>query len=94
MLVFYSRRPTREERSNIIGPDISTEIRSLQRLLIILGLLIVAVGVLWPWLSKLPIGRLPGDVVVDRPGFKLFAPFTTMIIASLVVSLIVWLLRR
>ena len=80
--------------SNIIGPDITTEIRSLQRLLIILGLLIVAVGVLWPWLSKLPIGRLPGDVVVDRPGFKLFAPFTTMIIASLVVSLIVWLLRR
>lgn len=66
----------------------------MQRLLIILGLLIVAVGVLWPWLSKLPIGRLPGDVVVDRPGFKLFAPFTTMIIASLVVSLIVWLLRR
>ena len=47
----------------------------------------------WP-LSKLPIGRLPGDVVVDRPGFKLFAPFTTMIIVSLVVSLIVWLLRR
>jgi Protein of unknown function (DUF2905) len=49
----------------------------LQRLLIILGLLIAAAGVLWPWLSKLPIGRLPGDVVVDRPGFKLFAPFTT-----------------
>jgi hypothetical protein len=94
MLVFYLGSPTRRERSNIIGPDISTEIRSLQRLLIILGLLIVAVGVLWPWLSKLPIGRLPGDVVVDRPGFKLFAPFTTMIIASLVVSLIVWLLRR
>ena len=94
MLVFYLGSPTRRERSNIIGPDISTEIRSLQRLLIILGLLIVAVGVLWPWLSRLPIGRLPGDVVVDRPGFKLFAPFTTMIIASLVVSLIVWLLRR
>ena len=94
MLVFYLGSPTRRERSNIIGPDISTEIRSVQRLLIILGLLIVAVGVLWPWLSKLPIGRLPGDMVVDRPGFKLFAPFTTMIIVSLVVSLIVWLLRR
>ena len=92
-LLFAS--PTRRERSNIIGPDDNTtEIRSVQRLLIILGLLIVAAGVLWPWLSKLPIGRLPGDVVVDRPGFKLFAPFTTMIIVSLVVSLIVWLLRR
>jgi len=48
MLVFYLGSPTRRERSNIIGPDISTEIRSVQRLLIILGLLIVAVGVLWP----------------------------------------------
>ena len=75
-------------------PDIAAEDLCVQRLLIILGLLIVAAGVLWPWLSKLPIGRLPGDVVVDRPGFKLFAPFTTMIIVSLVVSVIVWLLRR
>jgi Protein of unknown function (DUF2905) len=66
----------------------------VQRLLIVVGLLIAAVGLLWPWISKLPIGRLPGDVVVDKPGFKLFAPFTTMIIVSLVVSLIVWLLRR
>ena len=66
----------------------------MQRLLIILGLLIAAAGVLWPWLSKLPTGRLPGDVVVDRPGFKLFAPFTTMIIVSVVVSVIVWLLNR
>jgi hypothetical protein len=66
----------------------------VQRLLIVVGLLIAAVGLLWPWVSKLPIGRLPGDVVVDKPGFKLFAPFTTMIIVSLVVSLIVWLLRR
>lgn len=66
----------------------------MQRLLIVVGLLIAAVGLLWPWISKLPIGRLPGDVVVDKPGFKLFAPFTTMIIVSLVVSLIVWLLRR
>jgi len=66
----------------------------VQRLLIILGLLIAAAGVLWPWPSKLPIGRLPGDVVVDRPAFKLFAPFTTMIILGLVVSVIIWLLRR
>ncbi len=66
----------------------------MQRVLIVIGLLIAAVGVLWPWISKLPIGRLPGDVVVDRPGFKLFAPFTTMIVVSLIVSLIIWLLRR
>lgn len=66
----------------------------MQRLLISLGLLIAAIGLLWPWLSKLPIGRLPGDILIDRPGFKLFAPFTTMIVLSLVLSLILWWLRR
>jgi hypothetical protein len=66
----------------------------MNRLLVASGLLIAIAGLLWPWLSKLPLGRLPGDIVVDRPGFKLFAPFTTMILVSLVLSLIVWLLRR
>ena len=66
----------------------------MQRILIALGLLIAAIGLLWPWLSKLPFGRLPGDIVVDRPGFKFFAPFTTMIVLSLVLSLILWLFRR
>ena len=66
----------------------------MPRLLVIVGSLLVAAGLLWPWLSKLPLGRLPGDIVIDRPGFKLFAPFTTMILLSLVISLILWLLRR
>jgi hypothetical protein len=66
----------------------------MNRLLVGLGLLIAVVGLLWPWLSKLPLGRLPGDIVVDRPGFRFFAPFTTMIIVSLVVSLLIWLFRR
>ena len=66
----------------------------MQRVLIVLGLVILAAGLLWPWLSGLPLGRLPGDLVVDRPGFRLFAPFTTMIIVSVILSLIVWLLRR
>jgi hypothetical protein len=66
----------------------------MQRVLVAIGLLIAFAGLLWPWLAKLPLGRLPGDIVVDRPGFKLFAPFTTMIVLSLVLSLIIWLLRR
>ena len=66
----------------------------MQRILITTGLLIALAGLLWPWLSRLPLGRLPGDLVIDRPGFKLFAPFTTMIVVSVVLSLIVWLLRR
>lgn len=66
----------------------------MQRLLIAAGVLITLVGLLWPWLSKLPLGRLPGDIVVDRPGFRFFAPFTTMIVLSVVISLILWLMRR
>jgi len=67
---------------------------AMQRVLISFGLLIAVIGLLWPWLSKLPFGRLPGDLVIDRPGLKLFAPFTTMIVFSLVLSLILWLFRR
>ena len=66
----------------------------MQRTLITVGLLIALIGLLWPWISKLGLGRLPGDLIIDRPGFKLFAPFTTMIVVSVVLSLIIWLLRR
>jgi hypothetical protein len=66
----------------------------LQRTLITIGLLIALVGLLWPWITKLGLGRLPGDLRIDRPGFTLFAPFTTMLIVSVVLSLLIWLLRR
>jgi len=66
----------------------------MQRLLVILGLAIALVGFAWPWLSQLPFGRLPGDIIVDKPGFKVFAPFTSMILLSVILSLILWLLRR
>jgi hypothetical protein len=66
----------------------------MQRLLIGLGTLIILAGILWPWLAKLPLGRLPGDILVDRPGFRFYAPFTTMLVVSIALSLIIWLLRR
>jgi hypothetical protein len=66
----------------------------MQRLLIALGIVILLAGLLWPWLGKLPLGRLPGDIVVDRPGFRLYLPLMTMVIASAVLSLILWLFRR
>jgi hypothetical protein len=66
----------------------------MQRLLIVLGGLLVLAGLFWPWLSRLPFGRLPGDVVIDKPGFKFFAPFTTMIVLSLIVSVLLWLFRK
>lgn len=66
----------------------------MQRSLIILGLVIALVGAAWPWVSKLPIGRLPGDILIDRPGFRLFFPLTTMVIISVVISLILMLFRK
>jgi len=66
----------------------------MQRLLIIAGILLLLTGLLWPWVGKLPFGRLPGDLLIDRPGLKIYIPLTTMIIVSLVVSAVLWLFRR
>jgi len=66
----------------------------MQRTLIIIGLTLVIIGLLWPWLSKLPLGRLPGDIIIDRPGFKFFFPITTMVLISLLISLLMWLFRK
>lgn len=66
----------------------------MQKNLIVIGLLILAAGLCWPWLAKLPLGRLPGDIVIDRPGLKLFVPITTMIIVSLLLTLLSWLFRK
>ena len=66
----------------------------MQKILIILGILVLAIGILWPWISKLPIGRLPGDIIIDKPGLKVYIPITTMILVSVIVSVILWLLRK
>ena len=66
----------------------------VQKALIIAGILILLVGISWPWISKLPLGRLPGDIVVDRENFRVYFPLTTMIVLSLVLSAIAWLLRK
>ena len=67
---------------------------NIPRLLIVIGLILVAVGVLWPWLSKLGLGRLPGDIVVERENARFYFPITTSIIISLILSLLFWLFRK
>jgi hypothetical protein len=66
----------------------------MQKTLVVLGLLLVIVGLTWPWLGKLPLGRLPGDIVVDRENFRFYFPLTTMIIISIVLSAIFWFIRK
>lgn len=66
----------------------------MQRLLVIAGVILVVAGLLWPWLSRLPFGRLPGDIHIVREGFNFHFPITTCIVISLIVSLAIWLFRR
>jgi hypothetical protein len=66
----------------------------MQRALIIVGLVIAAVGVLWPWLSKLGLGRLPGDIRIETESGGFYFPLMTCLIISVVLSLVLWLIRR
>ena len=66
----------------------------MQRALFVLGIVISLVGLAWPWISKLPLGRLPGDILIERPGLRLFLPITTMVIISVLISLILMLFRK
>jgi hypothetical protein len=66
----------------------------MSKWLIIAGVLLVAVGLLWPLLTQLGLGQLPGDIRVERKGFSFYFPITTCIIISLVISGIIWLFRR
>jgi len=66
----------------------------MQRILIISGIVILVIGLLWPWLGKIPLGRLPGDIVIDRPGLKVYIPITTMILISVVISILLWIFRK
>jgi len=62
--------------------------------LLALAFLLIVAGLIWPWLRRMPLFHLPGDIVIDRPGFKFFFPLTTMLIVSAVISVLSWLLRR
>lgn len=64
------------------------------RWLVTVGLLFVAIGLLWPWLTKLGLFRLPGDIMIERDNYRFYFPITTMIIISVAISLILWLFRR
>ena len=66
----------------------------MQRALIVIGVILVVIGLSWPLLGRLPFGRLPGDLMVDRGNFRLYVPVTSMLLVSAVVSVLLWLLRK
>jgi hypothetical protein len=66
----------------------------MARFLIVLGIAILVLGLLWPSLSKLGLGRLPGDIVIERGNFTFYVPLVTCLLLSLVLSLIFWVVGR
>jgi len=62
----------------------------MHRPLILFGVLLILVGIAWPWLSKLPLGRLPGDIVVERENFRFYFPLATGLLVSVGLALLLW----
>ena len=60
----------------------------MRKALIAAGLIVLVIGLLWPWLGRIPLGRLPGDIIITRPGFKFYFPVTTSIIISVIIAVI------
>lgn len=67
---------------------------TIAKTLIAVGLLLIVIGLLWPWLQRLGLGRLPGDIVVEREGFRFYFPLVTSILVSLILSLLFWWFRK
>jgi len=66
----------------------------MQRFLIGLGLMIVLAGIAWPVLSRIGIGRLPGDIMIQRGGTSFYFPIVTSILLSIAFSALMWLFNR
>jgi len=67
---------------------------SIQKIFILIGILFLVIGLLFPYLSKFPLFRLPGDIVIEKPNFKFYFPITSMILLSILLSAIMWIIRK
>lgn len=66
----------------------------MSRFLVTFGIVLIAAGLLWPVLQKLGLGRLPGDIVIEREGFRFYFPLATSLLISAALSLLLWWLGR
>jgi Protein of unknown function (DUF2905) len=66
----------------------------MSRTLIVIGLVLLLAGICWPLIGRLGLGRLPGDIVIQRPGFSFYFPIMTSLILSIVASVVLWLINR
>jgi hypothetical protein len=66
----------------------------MARFLIVLGLAILVAGLLWPYLSQIGLGRLPGDIVIERENMTFYFPLMTCLLVSVLLSLVFWVVNR
>jgi hypothetical protein len=66
----------------------------VSRFLVTLGIILILAGIVWPFLQRIGIGRLPGDIVVEREHFRFYFPIVTSILVSILLTVILWLLNR
>jgi hypothetical protein len=66
----------------------------MARILIVLGLAILVAGLLWPYLSQIGLGQLPGDIVIERENMTFYFPLMTCLLLSVLFSLVVWVVNR
>ena len=66
----------------------------MKQFLISMGVILLVLGLAWPWISQLPLGRLPGDIHVERENFSFHFPLMTGLVISVVLTLILWWLRK
>jgi hypothetical protein len=66
----------------------------MARFLIVLGLAILVIGLLWPYLSQIGLGRLPGDIVIERENVTFYFPLMTCLLLSVLFSLVFWVVNR
>ncbi len=66
----------------------------MSRTLIITGALLILTGLLWPFLSKGPWGRLPGDILIRKDNLTFYFPIATSVVVSILLSVLLWLFRR
>lgn len=66
----------------------------MSKWLIVVGIILILAGLLWPVISKLGLGHLPGDIQIKRDNFSFYFPLTTSIILSLLITLVLWIMRK
>lgn len=66
----------------------------MNRTLILAGVVLIAVGLAWPWIARLGLGRLPGDIVWQKGSTSFYFPIVTCVLVSIAISVVLWIFRK